>query len=105
MIPVDYIPYGSEAITRIKKSCSYYRRILLIQKPKGTITYKSKMEKTVGATLNQGYVNRVTTVLKCCIIPPGNSDVLHRLILEKTRLGGGRIRTGTIKTTETILYI
>ena len=51
-------------------------------KPRGTITYKSKMEKRFGVTLKQGYVDRVTTML---MIPPGNSDILHRLILRKTR--------------------
>ena len=42
---------------------NYYRRILLIYKPRDTTTYKTKMEKRPGINLKQGYVNRVTTML------------------------------------------
>ena len=43
--PLDYVPCISEAFQRITKGSSYYRRILLLHKPKGTTTYKAKMEK------------------------------------------------------------
>ena len=63
-ILLNYISCVSESFKQIKKGSSYYRRILLIQKPRGTITYKSMMEKrfgVTGMTLKQGYVNRVIT--------------------------------------------
>ena len=52
--PLDYIPCVSEAFKRINKASSYYRRIILIQNPRGTSAYKSKMEKRFGVTLKQG---------------------------------------------------
>ena len=56
------------------------------------MTYKSKMEKRFGVDLKQDYVNRVPTILNIGMIPPGNSDILHRLTLRKTR-PGEEIRT------------
>ena len=61
--PLDYVSCISDSFKRISKGFSYYRKILLLHKPKGTITYKSKMEKRLGVTLKQGYVNRITTML------------------------------------------
>ena len=75
--PPDYISCVNESFKQIKKDSSYYRRILLIQKPRGRITYKSKMKKRFGVTLKHDYVNRVTTMLNSGMIPPGNSDILH----------------------------
>ena len=45
------------------------------------------MEQSFGVTLNQGYVNRVTSILNSGMIPQGNSDIQHRLILGKKRAG------------------
>ena len=50
-IPLDYIPFK-----RITKDSSYYRRILLLNKPKGATTYKSKMEKRLSPMLNSGMI-------------------------------------------------
>ena len=80
-MPLDYVSCLSEAFKRIKKGLSYYRSILLNQKPKSTITDKSKMEKRLG------YFNKVTEMLNSGMIPPGNSNIMHRLILGKTRVG------------------
>ena len=55
--PLDYVSCVSEAFKRIKKGSRKHRRILLKQKPRGTPTYKSKMEKRIGLTFKQGYVN------------------------------------------------
>ena len=60
-------------------------------------TYKSTTEKQLGVTLNQSYV---TAMLGIGMIYPGNSNILHRLILGKTRasevrrFGSGRTGTG-----------
>ena len=78
-------------MNRSNKS-SYYRRILLIKKPRGTTTYKSKMMKSLEVNLRQDRVNRITTMLNNGMIPPGNSDKLHRFLLRKTR-PGNEIRT------------
>ena len=51
------------------------------------MTYKSEMEKSLGVTFKQGYVNKVTEMLNSGMIPPGNSNIMHRLILGKTRVG------------------
>ena len=56
------------------------------------------MEKKLG--INQDYVNRITTMLEYGMIPPGNSDIIHRFLLWKTRQGEEirtlrRTRTGT----------
>ena len=85
--PLDYVSCISEAFQRITKGSSYYRRILLLHKPKGTTTYKAKMEKRLGTTLKQSYVTRITTMLNSGMIPTGNSDILHRFLLGKTRPG------------------
>ena len=45
------------------------------------------MVKKFGVTLNKGYVNRVAAMLNNGMIPTGKSDILHRLILGKTRTG------------------
>ena len=44
---LDYIPSVVEAFKRLKKGSSYYRRILLKQKPTGSTTYRGKMEKKI----------------------------------------------------------
>ena len=41
------------------------------------------MEKRLGVTLKQGYVNRVMSMHNSGMIYPGNSDILYRLILTK----------------------
>ena len=45
------------------------------------------MEKRLGVTLKQSYVNKITAMLNPGMIPPGNSDIIHRLLLGKTRPG------------------
>ena len=86
---LDYVSCASESFKRIQKGSSYYRRILLIQKPRGTTTYKSKMKKRLGVNLRQDYVNRATTMLNRGMILPENSDIdiLHRFFLGKTQPG------------------
>ena len=54
--PLDYVSCASDSFKRINKGSSYCKRILLLLKPKGTITYKSKMEKRLRVTLKQSYV-------------------------------------------------
>ena len=71
-------------LKKISKGSSYYRRVLLLHKPKDTATYKAKMEKRLVVTLKQVYVNRITTMLNSGMIPPGNSDKVHRFLLGKT---------------------
>ena len=56
------------------------------KKPKGKLTYKDNMEKRFNITL-QGYVNKVAGMVKACMIPVDNDDILHRLILVKTKSG------------------
>ena len=90
--PLDYIACISEAFKKICKGSSYYRGILLLHKLKGIITYKAKMEKRLGVTLKQSYVNIITAVLNSGMIPPGNSYIVHRFLLWKTR-PGSEIRT------------
>ena len=79
--PLDYVPCISEAFQRITKGSSYYRWILLLPKPKGTTTYKAKMEKRLGVTLKQSYVTKIMTMLNTGMIPTGNSDIIHRFLL------------------------
>ena len=50
------------------------------------------MEKRLGVNLRQHYVNRITTMFNSGMIPRGNSDILHRFLLRKTR-PGEEIRT------------
>ena len=57
------------------------------KKPMGKITFKTKMEKRLNTTLRQGYVCKVAEMLNKGIIPTNNSDILHRLILGKTKSG------------------
>ena len=47
--------------------------------------YKAKMEKRLGVTLKQSYVNKITAMLNSGTIPPGNSGIIHRFLLRKTR--------------------
>ena len=82
---IDYVSCISDSFKRISKGSSYYRRILLLHKPKGTTIYKAKMEKRLGVTLKQSYVNRITTMLSLGMIPPGNRVIAHRFLLGKTR--------------------
>ena len=83
--PLDYVPNIIEAFNRIKKGSNYYRRILVQKKPMGQITFKMKMEKRLNTTLRQGYVCKVAEMLNSGMIPTNNSDILHRLILGKTK--------------------
>ena len=85
--PLDYMESPEEAFKRISKCSGYYRRILLLHKPASVVTYRSKLEKRFGVHLRQGYVNKITEMLNNGNIPPGNADILHRLILGKSRLG------------------
>lgn len=85
--PLDYILYASKLFKLIHKGSTYYRRILLLHKPKDTTNYKTKMEKRLGVNLKQSYVNRITAMLNSGMIPPGNSDIIRRFLLGKTRPG------------------
>ena len=49
-ISLDYVSCVSEAFKRINKVSSYYRRTIIYQRPKGTATYKSKLEEQFGIT-------------------------------------------------------
>ena len=51
------------------------------------VTYRSKLEKRFGVHLRQGYVNKITEMPNNGTVPPGNADIIHRLILGKTRPG------------------
>ena len=53
----------------------------------GKKTFKMKMEKRLNTTLRQGYVCRVAEMLNKGMIPTNNGDILHRLILGKTKSG------------------
>ena len=57
--PLYLVLCASESFKRIQKGSSYYRRILLIYKPRGTTIYKTKMEKRLGGYLRQDIVNRL----------------------------------------------
>ena len=70
---LDYILCASDSFKWIHKGPSYYRRILLLHKLKGTTTYKTKIEKRLGVTLKQSYVNRITAMVNSGMIPPENS--------------------------------
>ena len=85
--PLDYISNVAEAFSRIKKGSSYYRRILVQKKPMGKMTFKMKMEKRLDTTLRRGYTCRVAEMLNKGLIPNNNGDILHRLILGKTKAG------------------
>ena len=50
------------------------------------------MEKRLGVTLKKSYVNRIMTMLNSGMIPTGNGDIIHRVLLGKTR-PGEQIRT------------
>ena len=56
-------------------------------KPMGKKTFKMKMEKRLNVTLKQGYVCKVAEMLNKGMIPTNNGDILHRLILGKTKSG------------------
>ena len=57
------------------------------KKPMGKMSFKMKMEKRLDTTLRQGYVCRVAEMMNKGMIPTNNSDILHRLILGKTKSG------------------
>ena len=57
------------------------------KKPLGKKTFKTKMEKRLDTTLRQGYVCKVAEMLNKDMIPTNNGDILHRLILWKTKSG------------------
>ena len=85
--PLDYIDNVADAFKRIKKGSSYYRRILVQKKPMGKMSFMMKMEKRLDMTLRQRYVCRVAEMMNKGMIPTNNSDILHRLILGKTKSG------------------
>ena len=43
------------------------------------------MEKMLGITLKQSYVNRIRTMLNLGMIPTGNSDIIHRFLLRNAK--------------------
>ena len=45
------------------------------------------MKKRFNITLRQGYVNKVAGMLNTSMIPVNNGDILHCLILRKTKSG------------------
>ena len=85
--PLDYVPNVIDAFKRVKKWSSYYRRILVQKKPMGKKTFKMKMEKRLNVTLRQGCVCKVAEMLNKGMIPTNNGDILHHLILGKTKSG------------------
>ena len=85
--PLDYVPCISEAFKWITKGSSYCRHILLLHKTKRTINYRFKMEKRMGTNLKKSFVIKITTMLNSGMIPAGNSNIIHRFLLGKTRLG------------------
>ena len=72
---------------KIKKGSSYYWRIVKQKKPFGRPTYKDKIEKRFDISIRQGYVNKVTDLRNLGTIPVGKGDILHRLILGKSKPG------------------
>ena len=68
---------------------------MLLHKTKDTIKYKSKMEKRLGITLKQNYINKIT-------IPTGNSDIIYRFPLDsrkqgkEKRFGLGKTKAGMV---------
>ena len=44
-------------------------------------------EKRLGVMLKRSYVNRVTAMFNNGMIPPRNSDIIHRFLLGQTRPG------------------
>ena len=56
------------------------------------------MEKRLGVTLKQSYVNKITAMLNSGMIPPENNDMIHRFLLRKTsqvqRFERGRTKAG-----------
>ena len=85
--PLDYITNVVDAFKRIKKGSNYYRKIMVQKRPMGKMSFKMKMEKRLDTTLRQGYVCRVAEMMNKGMIPTNNSDILHRLILGKTKSG------------------
>ena len=57
------------------------------KKPMGKITFKMKMVKRLDTTMRRGYVCKVAEMLNKGMIPTNNGDILHRLILGKTKAG------------------
>ena len=97
--PLDYVSCIRESFKRISMGSSYYRSFLLLHKPRGTVTYKTKVEKRLGVTLKQSYVNRRTTMLYLGMIPPGNSNIVHsRKQGQVQRFGRGKIKAGMVTT-------
>ena len=85
--PLDYVPNMIEAFNRTKKGSSYYWRKLVQKKPMGKKTFKMKMEKRLDTMLRQSYVCKVAEMLNKGMIPTNNGNILHRLILGKTKSG------------------
>ena len=54
-LPTDKTPLNSvsKSFKHILKGSSYFRRILLIHKPRDTTTYKTNIEKRLGVNLRQ----------------------------------------------------
>ena len=68
--PLDYMECPEEAFKSISNGSDYYRRILLLHKLAGEVTYRSKLEKRFGIHLRQGYVNKITAIFNNGTIPP-----------------------------------
>ena len=85
--PLVYITNVVDAFKRIKKGSNYHWRILVQKKPKERLANKDKMEKRFDITQRQGYVNKVAGMLNQRMVPVNNDNILHQLILEKTKSG------------------
>ena len=85
--PLDYVSCASDLFKPLSEGSSYYRRILLLHTPEGTTTYKSNMEKRLGPTLKQSYVNRITAMLNFGMILLGNSYITDRFLIVEIRPG------------------
>jgi len=86
--PLDYyVPCVSVAFKQIKNGSGYYRRIIIIRYLKALSPTRTGWKKRLGIILNQCYVNKVTTMLNSGMIPLGKSDIMHWIILGKTRAG------------------
>ena len=64
------------------------------------------MEKRLGVTIKQSYVNRITTMFNSGMIPPENSDIVHRFYSgnqgQVQRFGGGRTKAGMVTASSTV---
>ena len=61
--PLDYVSCPSDSFKRINRGSNHCRKMLLLYKLRGTTTYKTKIEKRLGVTVKQSYVNRIMAML------------------------------------------